>query len=119
MLPTEIVGYTGDGGKDLQDLGLKKTCFLYAKPVKLVSYLLEIAAKPDATVLDFFAGSGTTGEAVMKLNKAEGGSRRFILFNSNENDICRSVTVPRVQAAAEKLGCGGIKHVVIDLQNAA
>lgn len=104
MLPTEKVGYTGQGGKDLQALGFEKSDFLYPKPVGLIQHLLEMTTTQNSIVLDFFAGSGTTGEAVMRLNAADGGTRRFILCNSDENDICASVTHPRVTKAAEALG---------------
>lgn len=104
MLPTEKVGYTCQGGNDLQALGFEKSDFLYPKPVSLIQHLLEMTTKKNSIVLDFFAGSGTTGEAVMRLNAADGGRRRFILCNSDENDICASVTYPRVTKAAEALG---------------
>jgi adenine-specific DNA-methyltransferase len=104
MLPPEKVGFTGDGGKALEALGFGKAEFFYAKPVDLIRHLLEIASTPTSTVLDFFAGSGTTGEAVMRLNALDGGTRRFILCNSNENNICETITYPRVAKAAERLG---------------
>ena len=104
MIPAEKVGYTGDGGRDLEALGFDKTKFIYAKPVKLIQHLLEIASTKNARVLDFFGGSGTTGQAVMALNKQDGGSRSFVICNSNEDDICRSITLPRVVAAAKALG---------------
>lgn len=50
-----------------------------------------------ATVLDFFAGSGTTGQAVLELNKEDGGHRQFILCTNNENKIAEEVTYPRVR----------------------
>ena len=53
--------------------------------------------KPNAIILDFFAGSGTTGHAVMKLNNSDGGSRRFILCTNNENNICRKICYPRLK----------------------
>lgn len=52
-------------------------------------------------MLDLFAGSGTTGHAVMDLNAEDGGGRRFILITNNESDICRSVTVPRLKKVIE------------------
>ena len=48
-------------------------------------------------VLDFFAGSGTTGHAVLELNKEDGGNRKFILCTNNENNICEEVTYQRVK----------------------
>ena len=49
-----------------------------------------------ATILDFFAGSGTTGQAVMELNEEDGGKRKFILVTNNENDIATKVTRERL-----------------------
>ena len=50
----------------------------------------------DARVLDFFAGSGTTGHAVLELNKEDGGNRTFILCTNNEGNICETVTYERL-----------------------
>ena len=50
-------------------------------------------------MLDFFAGSGTTGHAVMDLNKEDNGCRKFILITNNESNICQRVTIPRIQKA--------------------
>lgn len=50
----------------------------------------------NAIILDFFAGSGTTGHAVLELNKQDGGNRKFILCTNNENKICEEVTYPRI-----------------------
>ena len=55
-------------------------------------------------VLDFFAGSGTTGHAVMKLNAEDGGKRKFILVTNNENGICEKVTYERLRRVMEKEG---------------
>jgi len=53
--------------------------------------------KTDSVILDFFAGSGTTGHAVMELNKQDGGKRRFILCTNNENNIATEICYPRIQ----------------------
>ena len=65
------------------------------KPVKLLKLLLKIANSEDATVLDFFAGSGTTLHATMQLNAEDGGHRKCILVTNNENNICEEVTYER------------------------
>ena len=57
--------------------------------------LMRWIGNPNAVVLDFFAGSGTTGEAVMKLNFEDRGKRRFILITNNENDIAEKITEKR------------------------
>lgn len=88
------------GKNDLEAIGL--TNFDYPKPVELVSTLIGFAAEKDATILDFFAGSGTTGQAVMELNK-DGGKRQFILATANEitdttpNGIVNDVTSKRLK----------------------
>lgn len=51
----------------------------------------------EAIVLDFFAGSGTTGHAVLELNKEDGGNRQFIICTNNENNICIDVCYPRIE----------------------
>ncbi len=88
------------GKNDLEALGLKN--FDYPKPVELVSTLIGFAAEKDAIILDFFAGSGTTGQAVLELNK-DGGKRQFILTTANEitkttpNGIVNDVTSKRLK----------------------
>lgn len=54
------------------------------KPVRLIKQLLKLSSKKDDIILDFFAGSGTTGQAVIELNKEDGGNRQFILCTNNE-----------------------------------
>lgn len=59
--------------------------------------------RKDAIVLDFFAGSGTTGHAVQILNSEDEGSRRFILCTNNENQIAENVTQKRLKAVTKKV----------------
>lgn len=67
------------------------------KPTRLLKQLINIHKNKDATVLDFFAGSGSTGHAVLDLNKEDGGNRTFILSTNNENNICEEITYPRIK----------------------
>ena len=77
-------------------LGGKK--FDYPKSIYAVIDCLKVAnIKKDSTILDFFAGSGTTGHAVMKMNELDHGNRKFILCTNNENDICEEVTYERIK----------------------
>ncbi len=69
--------------------------FQTPKPSRLVRRILEIASDKDSIVLDSFAGSGTTGHAVLDLNKADGGNRRFLLVEM-EDAISRNVTAQRL-----------------------
>ncbi len=67
------------------------------KPVDLLKQVVSLYPSKDICVLDFFAGSGTTGHAVLALNQKDGGSRRFILCTNNENAICDEKTYPRMK----------------------
>lgn len=87
------------------------------KPIELIKYLLEISQNKQALILDFMTGSGTTGHAVLELNKEDGGNRKFILCTNNELNgfekelrekglsekeiekygICQRVTYPRLE----------------------
>jgi adenine-specific DNA-methyltransferase len=67
------------------------------KPVALIKDLLHIASDNDALVLDFMAGSGTTGQAVLELNQEYGGKRQFILGTNNENGIAENITHERIK----------------------
>ena len=71
--------------------------FDYPKPYELIYFLIKLYTNKDAIILDFFAGSGTTGHAVLELNREDSGNRKFILCTNNENDICKEVTFPRMQ----------------------
>jgi len=67
----------------------------------LIKYLIKITNKKnDITVLDFMAGSGTTGQAVLELNMEDNGKRKFILCTNNENNICTDVCYPRIKKIA-------------------
>ncbi len=83
---------------------LGKNIFDYPKSLYLLVDILKLTTKEDSVVLDFFAGSGTTGHAVLELNKEDGGNRKFILCTNNENNngngtggIAESVCYPRIK----------------------
>lgn len=67
------------------------------KPVALIQQIVSIYPSTTATVLDFFAGSGTTGHAVIAQNAEDNGSRKFILCTNNESNICTDKTYPRLE----------------------
>ena len=75
--------YTQIGTEELRELGLENSGFTFPKPVGLVEHFLNYCGR-DCVVLDFFAGSGTTAQAVLKMNKEDGGSRKFILVQLPE-----------------------------------
>lgn len=73
--------------------------FPYPKSIHTVHDMLKmiVGNNPSATVLDFFAGSGTTGHALFQLNQEDGGNRTFILCTNNENKIFDDVCLPRIK----------------------
>ncbi|MFZ2769680.1 MAG: site-specific DNA-methyltransferase, partial [Minisyncoccia bacterium] len=83
-------------------LGEKK--FDFPKSLYLLIDTLKLTTKKDSIVLDFFAGSGTTGHAVLKLNAQDGGTRQFILCTNNENKIAEDVTYPRIKKVIDGYG---------------
>lgn len=103
--PSDILTKT-ENGVDTNEQARKKLDELlpdnnmsYPKPVSLINYLIRFNedGRKNATVLDFFAGSGTTAHAVLELNKEDGGNRKFILCTNNENNICEEVTYERIK----------------------
>ena len=89
--------------------------FSFPKPVELIYRIVQIASYKNSCILDFFAGSGTTGHAVMKLNAEDGGNRKFILCTNNENNICRDVTYERIKRVIDKEGyAASLKYYKID-----
>lgn len=97
----------GEGTEAIQEI-LGAKVFQYPKPPTLIRNLLAQSSKPDDIVLDFFAGSGTTGQAVLELNGEDDGGRRFILCSSAEatskepkKNICRDVCAERLRRISE------------------
>jgi len=112
-------GTTSDGSKELLQL-FEKNLFDNPKPTTLIKHLCEILSKEDEIILDFFAGSGTTGQAVMQLNAEDGGNRKFILCQIDEPidkkktayqfcienklpPVISSITIERLKRAGEKI----------------
>ncbi|RQW84365.1 MAG: site-specific DNA-methyltransferase [Methylococcus sp.] len=97
--PHEEVGHTDEARKEVQGLFGTQTAFDTPKPTRLIQRILQIASDKDSLILDSYAGSGTTGHAVLKQNAEDGGNRRFILVEMDEN-ITRDVTAERVRRVA-------------------
>lgn len=83
--------------REIKDLFNGSISFNTPKPVGLLSYCIQLASSKDSLILDFFAGSGTTLHATMKLNEEDGGHRQCILVQQKEgeNNICENVTYER------------------------
>jgi DNA modification methylase len=95
------VGHTQEAKKEIVALlPNAEEVFSTPKPTRLIKRILQIATDKDSLVLDSFAGSGTTGHAVLQLNKEDGGNRRFILIEM-EPDICRDITAERLRRVIE------------------
>lgn len=77
VLPRSLVGLNNEGTTEIQNI-FGGRFFEFPKSVRLIKYLINIGADDDHLILDFFAGSGTTAQAVMELNAEDGGNRRFI-----------------------------------------
>lgn len=88
---------TAAGSRDIKNVFNQKVAFSFPKPVALIKEFLMRVSQKNGIVLDFFAGSGTTGQAVMELNQQDGGQRKFILCTNNENGICENVTYQRLK----------------------
>lgn len=99
--------YTQHGTADIRSLFDDEVVFSFPKPVKLISRLIEFGSEKDSIIVDFFAGSGTTAQAVMEQNSADGGKRRYLLvqlpqpLESDNNDqktaadFCDKIAKPR------------------------
>ena len=87
------------GTNDLKNvLGINTCPFNNPKPVELIKYLINICNLEDnAIILDFFAGSGTTGQAVLELNKELDKDYQFLLCTNNEENICEEITYKRIE----------------------
>ena len=91
------MGTTASAKDELYGIFGDRDIFSTPKPVKMIKEFIRAASDKNSTVLDFFAGSGTTGHAVMDLNNEDGGSRKFILITNDESDICQKVALPRLK----------------------
>lgn len=87
---------SGNGTAQLKEIFGEKV-FNNPKPIELIKDFIILSTPKNGVVLDFMAGSGTTGHAVLALNKEDGGNRQFILCTNNENKICTEVCYPRLK----------------------
>ena len=88
-------GMNEDGTTELSEIFNESKKFVHPKPTITIKHLLTLPPNEDSTILDFFAGSGTTLHATMQLNAEDGGHRKCILVTNNENNICEEVTYER------------------------
>ena len=118
-LPDDI-GMSQNGTKEVKNIFDDTIIFSFPKPSILLKYLFSSATNENDIILDFFAGSGTTGHAVMQLNAEDGGNRKFILCQIDEHikkdkpaykfcvenklpPVISSITIERLKRAGEKI----------------
>jgi adenine-specific DNA-methyltransferase len=94
-------GTTDNAARLLTDIFGEQEIFSNPKPVELIKHIVSITTAKDDLVLDSFAGSGTTGHAVLDLNKEDGGSRKFIMVEMEDN-IAKDITAERMKRAIKK-----------------
>ena len=102
--PFSETGHTDEAKKEMLAIFDGKATFDTPKPRRLLEFVLKVAGTEDALVLDSFAGSGTTAHAVLNMNKADGGHRKFILVEMM--DYADSITAERVKRVIDGYGEG-------------
>lgn len=113
---SDEVGHNQEGARELKGIFDGKIVFTNPKPTRLISRIIQMSTNESGIILDFFAGSGTTGHAVLKYNAEHSDSnRRFILCTNNENNICRDVTYERIKRVIDKENfAASLKYYKVD-----
>jgi adenine-specific DNA-methyltransferase len=88
----KTTGLENEGGVDFRN---------GKKPLRLIERIVKMIPNKNSIVLDFFAGSGTLGEAVMRVNQQDNGNRKYILVTNNEENICQDITLKRIKTAID------------------
>ena len=102
--PFSDTGHTDGAKKEMLAIFDGRATFDTPKPYRLIEYILKISVEKSAIILDSFAGSGTTAHAVLNMNKADGGNRRFILVEME--DYADTITAERVRRVISGYGSG-------------
>lgn len=102
--PHDEVGHTDEAKKEIITVLGDADSFDTPKPTRLIKRILQIATDPNDLILDSFAGSGTTAHAVLNMNKADGGHRKFILVEMM--DYADGITAERVKRVIDGYGEG-------------
>lgn len=110
---TDAIYSNDNAKKDLKRIFSGEVVFDYPKPVELIKSICKLIGNKNAIFLDCYAGSGTTGEAILEMNKIDGGNRKFILCTNNQNNICRNITYERIRKVIEGYKYTGKKERVL------
>lgn len=95
------VGHNQEAKQELKKISTEgASIFDTPKPTRLIERIIQLSAGKDDIVMDSFAGSGATGQAVLNMNKKDRGNRRFVLVEM-EHDICEKITFNRLKSAVE------------------
>lgn len=121
------VGHSQSASQELKKLFSGKSYFTYPKPVSLIKRIIELYSNKESTILDFFAGSSTTAEAIMEKNNEDGGQRKYIMVQLDEmiNDKSKAhgsgyktidqISRERIRRAAKKLDdTSGFRALKVD-----
>lgn len=111
FLLRSIISLKSSGGTELNEI-VPHNKFKHPKTFHLINILLNSIDKKNALVLDFFAGSGTTGHAVLEQNKQDNGNRKFIICTNNEGNIATEVCYPRVQKVIQGYNKNGNEEFI-------
>lgn len=111
LKPKDFISFTtnSSGTNKLKQIFNGISPFSKPKPPELIYYLINFYEKSNSVILDYFAGSGTTAQAVMELNEEDGGNRRFILCTNNENNIAQDICRERIYRVINGKGSRGEK----------
>lgn len=98
----DFFGTTSSAKDEINLLFGDRKAFSTPKPIKLVQEIIRATTNSKSIILDFFAGSGTVGEATMKLNNEANSERKFIIVTNSENNICKDITLKRTLESSTK-----------------
>ena len=98
----DCFGTTSSAKDEINEIFGKRDYFSTPKPVKLIKELIRATSNSDSIIMDYFAGSGTVGQACLELNKEDFGNRKFILVSNSESNICRNVAYKRLLISAKE-----------------
>ncbi|MDP3996100.1 MAG: DNA methyltransferase [bacterium] len=109
-LHTEV-GHNQEAKQEIKNILKSESPFQTPKPTRLIKRILQIATRKDDIILDSFAGSGTTAQAVLEMNEEEKDSNRKFILVEMEKKIAREITQERVRRVAKKIGGGDFEYV--------
>lgn len=98
----DFFGTTSSAKDEIKNIFGNRDAFSTPKPIKLTKEIIRATTSSTSTILDYFAGSGTVGEATMELNHELNSKKKFLLVTNDENDICKNITHKRLSIAQDK-----------------